>query len=266
MARVYFEGKLMDARTRDMFIRARANSKYPLVITQGCYNRGGVSASAGTHDGGGAIDIRTRNLTYTQKLNTVKYLRQVGFAAWLRKASEGPWVEHIHAVAIGCPDLSRGARYQVAAYKNGRNGLANNGRDNSTRAFVNTTWEKYKAANPVKSASGGAGAIKPVATGTVIHRSYIQYGARGGYFRSGQLTMLREVRIFVRWCNRLGVASDRDMRIWETLIREQNWKAAGQQLTGIIKNLQRRYRKPVDGIFGPVTGSIMAQDNYRMVP
>lgn len=146
--RVSFEGHTLDARTRDMVVAARVVTAAPLVITQGCYNAGGVAASAGTHDGGGAVDIRARDLSAAQVNEAVLKLRHVGFAAWHRMAIKGVWPEHIHCVAIGCPDLSSGAAGQVVDYKNGRNGLANNGPDNGPRTYVSWTWEKYKKAYP----------------------------------------------------------------------------------------------------------------------
>lgn len=148
MTRVKFEDFDMDARTRDMLIAARVVCKAPLVITQGCYNAGGVAASAGTHDGGGALDIRAVNLDTGERLEVVSWLRHVGFAASLRSPTEGKWPWHIHCIAVGCPDLSRGAKNQATAYKNGRNGLANNGPDKGTRAWVDWTWERYKKTYP----------------------------------------------------------------------------------------------------------------------
>lgn len=146
--RVTFEGHQLDSRTRDMVVAARVVTDAPLVITQGCYNAGGVAASAGTHDGGGAVDIRARDLSDAQIKEAVLKLRHVGFAAWHRTPAQGNWVEHIHCIAIGCPDLSSGAAYQVTAYKNGRNGLANNGKDDGPRTYVGWTWEKYKKTYP----------------------------------------------------------------------------------------------------------------------
>jgi hypothetical protein len=148
MTRVTFEGFRMDARTRDMLVAARVVSGPSLTITQGSYNGGGVAASAGTHDGGGALDLRARDHTAAQRRAVVGILRKVGFAAWLRTPSQGNWPYHYHVIAKGCPDLSRGARGQVTDYLAGRNGLANNGADDGTRAWVNWTWEKYKATYP----------------------------------------------------------------------------------------------------------------------
>jgi len=43
-----------------------------LRIAQGCYKTGnGAAASAGTHDGAGVVDIRTRNITHQQAVDLV---------------------------------------------------------------------------------------------------------------------------------------------------------------------------------------------------
>lgn len=143
MTRVVFEGFDIDARSRDMLIAAREICDAPLVITQGGYNKGGVTASAGTHDGGGALDIRATNLTDAQRIEAVRDLRTVGFAAWLRLPSEGDWPYHIHCIAMGCPDASDGARQQMTAYKNHRNGLRNNNPDPGRPLYSGVTWESF---------------------------------------------------------------------------------------------------------------------------
>lgn len=138
-----FEGFRMDARTRDMLIAAREICDAPLVITQGGYNKGGVVASAGTHDGGGALDIRATNLSGSQRAEAVAKLRRVGFAAWLRTPAQSNWPYHIHCIAMGCPDASAGAKQQMTAYKNHRNGLASNGPDDGRPLYSGVTWESF---------------------------------------------------------------------------------------------------------------------------
>ena len=144
MARVTWRGVTVDDRTRDMLNEvARLTPNIPyLTPVQGSYNTR-VSASAGTHAGGGAVDITCRNLTTAHANETVRIMRSVGFAAWRRLPSQGPWTEHIHGIAIGCPDLSPAAARQVTAYRNGRNGLANNGRDTGPKVGY-ITWEQYR--------------------------------------------------------------------------------------------------------------------------
>ena len=113
-----------------------------LDIVQGSYNAGGVSQSAGTHDGGGAMDISVKRGCGVHHPATVAALRSVGFAAWYRPTLPGVWEEHIHAIAISDPDLSSGAANQVSDYWFGRDGLAGHGPDNGPQVRK-TTWERF---------------------------------------------------------------------------------------------------------------------------
>lgn len=97
-----------------------------LTIVQGSYNAGGVGASAGTHDGGGAVDLTPANWQ-----DKVHALRAVGFAAWHRTAIPGVWSEHVHCILIGNAKLSPAAAAQVVDYRNHRDGLADHGPDNT---------------------------------------------------------------------------------------------------------------------------------------
>jgi len=80
----------------------------------------------------------------------VKAMRAVGFAAWLRTPAQGNWPYHVHAIAVGDKDLSRGAATQVAEYHRKRNGLANRGRDDGPPGFYGMTWELYLKAHAPK--------------------------------------------------------------------------------------------------------------------
>lgn len=121
---------------------------FRFVITQGGYNKGAVDASAGTHDGGGVVDIRARDLSATRRATVVRCLRRVGFAAWLRIRSQGFDVDHIHAVLKGDKDLSRSAAAQVKSFEAGRSGLSSNRPDPTATPYRGVTWEKYLAARP----------------------------------------------------------------------------------------------------------------------
>lgn len=87
-------------------------------ITQGSYNPGGVSASFGTHDGGGAVDLTVRNIPYSWDIKwediprLIDALRTAGFAAWYRDEREA-LSPHIHAIAIGDAELSTVAAEQL---------------------------------------------------------------------------------------------------------------------------------------------------------
>lgn len=120
--RTTWSGKTINIRTRDMLREAERLSGQTIRLTQGSYNRGGVAASAGTHDGGGVVDIASSSTALVQAL------RKAGFAAWLRTPAQG-FSYHIHACAIGDREMAQGAKNQVQAYFNGRDGLARNGAD-----------------------------------------------------------------------------------------------------------------------------------------
>lgn len=144
-------GKVTDTRTANQLAEAQRLAKVGFQYSQGSYN-GGVSASGATHDRGGVIDIRTIPLgSKAKKLEVVKALRKVGFAAWLRPYVKGLWGEHIHAVSIQPGGksaqgvLSSSAHRQVIAYYNGRDGLAGARKDPHLDLGVPPrTWEKYK--------------------------------------------------------------------------------------------------------------------------
>lgn len=135
MRRTFYHGHLLNQRTVDMLKRAEKRLGRNLVVLQGSYHSG-VSASAGTHDGGGAVDVSPTS----NPREVVKQLRASGFAAWHRLPSQGPWVEHIHAIAIKDAELSSGARFQVSEYYAGRNGLANRGPDPGPKVHPIRTW------------------------------------------------------------------------------------------------------------------------------
>ena len=113
--------KTVDWKTRAALEEVERRLGYPLTVVQGSYNAGGVAVSAGTHDGGGVVDL----LAWDAK-NKVRVLRAVGFAAWYRPAVRGLWGEHIHAVLVDHGRLSSSAANQVVAYRAGRDGLKSN--------------------------------------------------------------------------------------------------------------------------------------------
>lgn len=148
-ARIVWRDTLLNQRTVAMLIAAEKIYHSKFKYLQGSYNKGGVEASAGTHDGGGAVDVGVVSQTPAQRRAIVLALRQVGFAAWLRTPAQGRWPYHVHAIAIGDKDLSRGAAAQVLEYKRKRNGLANRGKDDGPAGYYGMTWEIYLKAHPV---------------------------------------------------------------------------------------------------------------------
>jgi hypothetical protein len=147
-AHTTYGGETVNVRTKRMLIAA-AHKLAPnctLDLTQGSYNPGGVPGSAGTHDGGGAADLNVNHRCGRTIRFTLKKLRRVGFAAWHRLPSQGPWEEHIHVIAVSDPDLSTGAQDQVGDYYEGRNGLASGAPDDGPKV-PKRTWEDYKRAH-----------------------------------------------------------------------------------------------------------------------
>lgn len=98
---------------------------FNLDITQGSYNTS-VSASGGTHSGGGVVDLRVTDFTETQRNRVLSVLRSIGFVSWYRTPDQGPWGYHIHIVAKGDAELSSAAYNQILAAADGRNGLVSN--------------------------------------------------------------------------------------------------------------------------------------------
>jgi hypothetical protein len=120
--------------------------------TQGSYAGGDVAASAGTHDGAGAIDLAGQDSGMTQADRELirDAQRMVGLGAWIRDPSQSDWPWHIHAISVqagGYWDqgaLSSGAHGQVQDYYDGRNGLASGAPDDGPRDWVGVTWETYQ--------------------------------------------------------------------------------------------------------------------------
>lgn len=135
-------GDPVNVRTMNMLNEAEARCGFQLTIVQG-KNPGGVTASAGTHDGWGVVDIRLRDFSDAQRAKVVLQARTVGFAAWERTPLQGFDSYHCHAVAVGDPGVSPAAARQIVDYKRGLNGLASHGRDDGPPGFYGQTWESY---------------------------------------------------------------------------------------------------------------------------
>jgi hypothetical protein len=121
------DGHTVNMRTAAMIDAAEARCGEDFYIIQGSFNTS-VGASAGTHAGGGAVDIDPSNWQQRQHA-----LRAVGFAAWHRPYIANLWGEHIHCIAIGDKTMSAAAHDQVIDYYNHRDGLAGGAYDGSWR-------------------------------------------------------------------------------------------------------------------------------------
>ncbi|MCE7003962.1 peptidoglycan-binding protein [Kibdelosporangium philippinense] len=143
-SRITHQGKTINTRTKAMLDEAETRLGRTLTITQGSYNVGGDPDSAGTHDGGGALDISVNGMDNATRTDVVRKLREVGFAAWLRTPSQGNWPYHIHAMAVSDPHQSPAAWHQSGDYYLGKNGLANRGPDDGP-SVTKRTWEEVMA-------------------------------------------------------------------------------------------------------------------------
>jgi hypothetical protein len=136
MTRTTWSGKTINKRTSALLKRAEEYAGKSISLTQGSYNAGGVAASAGTHAGGGVVDLNVSAWDTATRKAVVLALRKAGFAAWLRTPAEG-FAYHIHANAIGDREMSSSAKAQVRDYFVRRNGLANHASDNTEHRWPN---------------------------------------------------------------------------------------------------------------------------------
>src|SRR5690606_18996527 len=182
----------VDSRTHAKLRAAERRLGFPLTIVQGSYRGGaGAKASAGTHDRGGVVDIRTWDLPAGMTpQQVVRVLRECGLIAWYRTKTQG-FDPHIHAIDYGNPDLAPSAARQVAAWEQGRNGLASNGPDDGPRVNVpkdppappTRGVTRFLAAKGVKqrrklaqglAKNGATAAIRRIAKNWLKHDAVIQ--------------------------------------------------------------------------------------------
>lgn len=122
----------MTRKMRRWWRRVAIRLGFTPTIVQGAWMAkagGGAAASAGFHDGGGCLDLRVWNLTDAQVEQTIRVLRDMGAAAWLRNKEHGGMDPHIHFVFGSDDGLSAGAKAQWFDYIDGFDGLASRGPD-----------------------------------------------------------------------------------------------------------------------------------------
>jgi peptidoglycan hydrolase-like protein with peptidoglycan-binding domain len=104
-----------------------------------------TTASAGTHAGGGAIDIDARNLSAEQRNRIEAKGRLAGFqVAWERNAISGLWTWHTHALDPSCPNLAKPAVTQVVEFGGGGDGLVGTKPDSGTRENAEVLMQMFK--------------------------------------------------------------------------------------------------------------------------
>lgn len=149
MTRTTYDTKTVALRTKRMLTRAArtvGGGRCTLGLYQGSYSTS-VDASAYTHAGGGAVDLDLGRLCGKSATQVVNALSRVGFAAWVRSTSQGFDVDHIHAIAIGDPDISTPVAFpgqftaaqQIGAWAKNEDGLSSPGSGPLTRRIV--MWE-----------------------------------------------------------------------------------------------------------------------------
>ena len=129
---VRFRGVTVNVRTRVMVERAESYMRKMGITSKLSFSQGSFSTSVpgskGTHDGGGALDIRINQFSRATADKVVKALRMAGFAAW-RRGQGDSFSPHIHAIAIGDRTATQVAKNQVAEYFRGGDGLVGSKRD-----------------------------------------------------------------------------------------------------------------------------------------
>ncbi|WBQ03795.1 peptidoglycan-binding domain-containing protein [Kribbella sp. CA-293567] len=247
----------VNRRTKLMLeLTAKASGVTPTIV-QGSYRgANGASASAGTHDGGGVLDLRTWNLTAAQRNRWTAAARAVGFIVWYRTVLQG-FTPHLHIIAKGDRDMSPSAERQVYAANNGRNGLKSNKVDTSNQGVPTFNYE--------------AATAPPLPVGAYrVSLAAVAYAANGAaHFRSGQVVALNSAQNFHAWLLRTGVISQRNADVWARAIRQANWVGARSEYRAAIVRFQIRHGLTPDGVVGPRTqakiAALMPRSTYRVV-
>lgn len=151
-----WRGVTLDPRTAAQCAELAAiiGDDITVTPTQGSY-RPRTRYSAGTHCGGGAVDISVRPLTAAQERRLVIAADAVGMCGWIRPAIPDLWVRHFHALSIppnlkGPGVLDPSAWAQILAARRGLDGLASAGPDPHRSLRTWTTWETYRTTKQQK--------------------------------------------------------------------------------------------------------------------
>lgn len=139
--------QILDVANRLLRLGVYGGETSDVTMMQGSWHKG-VGASAGTHDKGAVFDLTPYN-----SQGRVRVFRLLGMAYWERKSLPGVWVHHNHGVVCGMEDAAPLAKTQVVAYYNGRNGLANNGRDDGWRPITLPILAVYQGNTGVRVAT-----------------------------------------------------------------------------------------------------------------
>lgn len=154
--RYTYRGVTLDRFTIAAFHAAEKRLGYANRIIQGSYH-GGVSASGGTHDGGGAAD-----LVWADIRRKTRAFRGPGCSAgYPREAIPGVWDRHFHLIVLGDDKASPAAKAQMAEYRAGGDGLVGSTPDRRwrPRRIRNFSYRRaglvsWKRLNAIAAAGG----------------------------------------------------------------------------------------------------------------
>jgi hypothetical protein len=124
---------------------AKRTGRVYLRIIQGCYHKG-LSASAGTHDGGGVYDVEMDGYSRDEAIMSTNEGRKeflITEDRWW--GSNDKPNHHIHLIDPECPNLSQAAMDQVEEYRRGETGLVGNDPDTYYRGNKVEMLRRYDA-------------------------------------------------------------------------------------------------------------------------
>lgn len=201
--RFTFRGKILDRMTIAALLAAEKQYGRAFRLIQGSYNAGGVGASAGTHDGGGAVDLGWCIRFRKQNRCMRAYAKAAG---WPRPTILGLWSRHYHAIIIGNEKASSGAKSQVAEYRAGGDGLVGGTPDrfwrpNDIEAFsykkaALVSWQRFNAVSESKDKKADTTeGVKQVETVARALRGFgMTFKHRKGHVDKGLLDAIERFR------------------------------------------------------------------------
>ena len=215
-----------------------------------------TTASAGTHAGGGAIDIDLRAVASTKRKWVADQGRLAGLqVAWHRNYVANLWTWHAHALDPACPNLAKAAVSQIVEYGNGGDGLVGSTPDGNVRTNVETLMFIFKT-RLIQTVTAITLDGQVRLAQQAVHRPV------NGYWDVQTDIDLRNTRsvaqekftgaFFKRWTLAQRKRMQKSWGAYEDGVWGPNTKAAAQTAT---KGIQGALGVTKDAIWGPVTES-----------
>jgi hypothetical protein len=260
-----------------------------LAAINGSYSN--LAASAGTHSGGGALDIEMDGYSSALQKMTEAKGREVGLLVWLR-----PWPgnHHCHALDPDCPDLAKEARDQFESFRKGRDGLAAQGPDTGPRTHAAAILRAYDGipATPAMTATGGIYTVRAGDTLGKIAAAFkvtvAQLASWNGIKDVNTISVGQKVRVTAPPAPkpkpapstalptlRKGSNNATVKKLQAELLRVFFYaapiRAGGGPITKfgpaterVVREFQKRAKVTVDGVVGPQTWAALARNGVRM--